>query len=290
MLNREYADRLVQASAPGYRNRQPAYRALEFNRTARELTASGYDFFYVGSSYPPMAANRLSVSDTTNPVSREFEAMWIRMTAIVPAIRLTCRLTGCARNSSPFEAEDAGDTEARLATLSAYAKRAGPKFVMAHLLLPHGPFRFGPECEHRPAVWTVGAAAVSDSVARKLYVEQVQCTNRKLLSLVDEIQSASADSAVIILQADHGHGRFPGDMPRDLSDTSADQVRERFDVFAAYAGPGEIADSLAAQRTPVNVLRALFRVLWGFDEPPLEDLFYWSNTDRPLDLVPVVVE
>ena len=60
-------------------------------------------------------------------------------------------------------------------------------------------------------------------------------------------------------------------MPRDLDDSSADQVAERFDVFAAYAGPGGIADSLAAQRTPVNVFRALFRVQWGFDEPPLED-------------------
>lgn len=290
MLNRDYVDDLVAASAPGYRNRQPAYRALEFNRTAMELTASGYDFYYVGSSYPPMAANRLSASGTTNSVSREFEAMWIRMTAIVPVIRLKCRLTGCARDSSPFEAEDARDTEARLATLTSSASHPGPKFVLAHLLLPHGPYRFGPGCEHRPPAWTVGAAAVSDSVARRLYVEQVQCTNQKLLSLVDEIQEASADSAVIILQADHGHGRFPGDMPRDLRDTSTDQVKERFDVFAAYAGAGGIADSLAAQRTPVNVLRALFRVQWGFDEPPLEDRFYWSNTDRPLDLIPVVIE
>jgi hypothetical protein len=130
-----------------------------------------------------------------------------------------------------------------------------------------------------------------------LYIEQVRCTNRKLLSFVDEIRASSADSAVIILQADHGHGRFLGDMPPDLNDASVDQneasvdqVAERFDVFAAYAGPGGIADSLAAQRTPVNVFRALFRAQWGFDEPPLEDRFFWSNTDRPLDLVPVVVE
>lgn len=290
MLNRDYLDELASASAPGYRNRQPAYRALEFNRTALELKASGYDFFYVGSSYPPMASNRLSAADSINSISREFEAMWINMTVVVPLIRTRCRLPGCARSASPFEAEDARDTEARLASLVGLVGHPGPKFVLAHLLLPHGPYRFGSDCTHRPPAWTVGAAAVSDSEARNFYVEQVQCTNRKLLHLVDAIQDASADSAVIILQADHGHGRFAGDMPRDLRDTSADQVKERFDVFAAYAGPDGIADSLAAQRTPVNVLRTLFRVQWGFEEPPLEDRFFWSDTDRPLDLIPVAVE
>ena len=95
MLNRDYADSLVANSAPGYRDRQPAYRALEFNRTVLELKASGYDFIYIGSSYPPMAVNRLSESAAGNDASREFESLWIRMTAIMPVIRTKCRLLGC---------------------------------------------------------------------------------------------------------------------------------------------------------------------------------------------------
>ena len=290
MLNREHAEALAAAAAPAYRDRRPAYRALEFNRTVVDLKSFGYRFVYIGSSYPPMAVNRLSDAGTGDAISREFESTWTRMTALVPAVRMKCRLLGCARQSAPFEAEDAVGTEGRLSALAAAAELPGPKFVMAHLLLPHGPFRFGPTCEHRSPVWTAGPSPAPDSVVRPAYVDQVICTNLKLLDLIDRIRATSGDSTLIILQSDHGYGRFPGGMPPDLEAAAADQISERFDVFAAYAGPGDVADSMAAYRTPINVFRTAFRVLWGLDEPPLPDLHYWSGTRQPMLLIGVDVD
>ena len=86
------------------------------------------------------------------------------------------------------------------------------------------------------------------------------------------------------------YGRFAGGMPPELEAVTADQVRERFDVFSAYAGPGYVADSLAAYRTPVNLFRTLFRVLWAADEPPLEDRHYWSGTRRSMLLTEVALD
>ena len=290
MLNREHARALAAASAPAYRDRRAAYRALEFNRTVMDLKSFGYQFVYIGSSYPPMAINRLSDTGTGDVVSREFESMWTRMTAIFPAVRAKCRLLGCPLPSTPFEAEDASGTEQRLGALVAATDLPGPKFVMAHLLLPHGPFRFGPTCEHRPPVWTAGPSPSPDSVVLPAYVDQVVCTNKKMLDLVDRMRAASGDSALIILQSDHGYGRFPAGIPSDLEAAAADQVAERFDVFAAYAGPGAVADSIAAYRTPINLFRTVFRVLWGFDEAPLPDLYYWSGPSQPMLLKGVAVD
>lgn len=290
MLNRRYADDLVQLSAPDFTDRRPAYKALEFNQTIIDLKHMGYEFVYVGSSYPPMADNRLSDTRNGSRISHEFESAWTRLTIVDPAIRVYCAVLSCKQSGMPFAAENAAATELQFRILKSAVSRPGPKFVYAHLLLPHGPFRFGPACEHRLSAWTTGSNAVTDSTAKRLFIDQVECTNRKLLELVDAIHEGSGDSAVILLQADHGHGRFAGGMPPELEAATADQVRERFDVFSAYAGPGYVADSLAAYRTPVNLFRTLFRVLWGADEPPLEDRHYWSGTRRSMLLTEVALD
>ena len=290
IMNRRYADDLVESAAPGYRDRRPAYRALEFNQTAIDLKHLGYEFVYVGSSFPPMADNRLSDTRSSTGISREFEAVWSHMTIIVPVLRAHCRLTSCPLRGRPFAAENAADTERQLDVLRASFSRASPKFVYAHLLLPHGPLRFGPACEHNAPIWTTKFDGIADTTTNRLFIDQVKCTNRKLLELVDSIREESGDSSVILLQADHGYARFPAGIPSEFESAAADQIRERFDVFAAYAGPGSLADSLAAYRTPVNLFRTLFRLLWDADEPPLADRHYWSGTSQPMLLTEVAVD
>ncbi len=290
MMNRRYADDLIQVAGPDFSDRRPAHKALEFNQTIIDLKYLGYNFVYVGSSYPPMADNQLSNTRTGVDISREFESVWVRMTILDPIMRTICGVSLCKQPGIPFAAESAARTERQLGTLKSTVLRPGPKFVYAHLLLPHGPFRFGPLCERRPSRWTTGSDAVADTTANRLYIDQVECTNRKLLELVDAIRVESGDSAVILLQADHGYARFAGGMPPEFEVASADQVAERFDVFAAYAGPGSLADSLAAYQTPVNLFRTVFRVLWDVDEPPLADRHYWSGTRQPMLLTEVVLD
>jgi hypothetical protein len=141
-----------------------------------------------------------------------------------------------------------------------------------------------------PSRGTVDSAtSESDSILRELYIDQLRCTNKKLLDVIDRIRSTSPES-VIILQSDHGHGRFVNWVPIALEKASAEQIRERFDVFAAYSGPAAIGDSIATFQTPVNVFRTLFRVLWDIDEPPLADRYYWSDGERSLTLKEVSLD
>lgn len=190
----------------------------------------------------------------------------------------------------PFEPDDARGTEARIEYLRRLVGRPGPKFIFAHWLLPHGPYRFGPDCAPREPRWTVGDHAIEEGATlRKLYVDQLICTNAKLESLIDMIEEQPGPAPVIILQADHGNGRFIQGMPPDLADATRSQVDERFDAFGTYSGPAGVGDSLAAQKSPVNIFRALFRVMWGVDEPPLEDRHYWSDREQPLRLTPVTL-
>ena len=285
MLNRRYFDELVSPAMVRMRDKYGYYNRMEFNSTIFDLKKLGYEFYYVGSSYPPLASNRLADVQYSRRPSREFEKLWLRTTALPPILQL-CALWGlCTMRSVPFSPESASGTEARIQYLVDLIPRRERKFVFAHWLLPHGPFRFDSKCDHRTPRWTVGVDPIeSDSLLRRLYVDQLQCTNRRILEVVDRIRRDGPRDAVIILQADHGYGRFVADKPTDLALATEEQVRERFDVFAAYAGPGSLGDSLAAQRTPVNVFRTLFRVLWGVDEPPLDDRFYWSDGSGSLHL------
>lgn len=284
MLNRRYADDVARAAAPAFRDRDPAYRALEFNQTVSDLKSFGYAFHYVGSSYPPMARNRNAEHSQKSLLASEFETVWMSKTLVLPVAAVYCVPRGCGARAI-FASEDAEGTERRIADFLAAAEQSSPKFVYLHLMLPHRPFRFSPNCTHRPPVWEV-----EDEEIRRLYLDQLGCTNRLVLGIVDGLRAAADAEAVILLQADHGFGRFGARGPQRLSESRPDQVIERFDAFAAYAAPGDIADSLALVETPVNLFRTLFRVLWNADEPPLSDRQYWSDVGRPLDLFEVDVD
>jgi hypothetical protein len=290
MLNRDYYERLTPP-ASDYPPRAAYNTRMERNRTAIDLLRLGYRFHYAGSSYPPLSTNRLANEQFEVNPSKEFEQVYFQSTLLPPLYDLCMLLGECRPPELPFKAESAADSDRRIEYLLSRIEEPGPKFVYAHWLLPHGPYRFDANCDPTPSRWTVGKdLLVEDSTAQRLYIGQLECTNVQLLRVVDAVQSLGRNEAVIILQSDHGNGRFPGDMPKALSRSTTDQVTERFDIFAAYYGPGSLADSLAAAKSPINTMRALFRVLWGVNEPPLRNRYFWSEGEQPLHLVELMPE
>jgi hypothetical protein len=159
-----------------------------------------------------------------------------------------------------------------------------PVFVLAHLSLPHEPFLYHADCSHRDLYWPVGAGVLGDQEADRGYLDQIQCANRKLATLVDSIVARSRRPPVILLQADHGHGRI-GHLPPTPDKVSAYQLRERMSAFAAYLLPGIPDDVVGDSVTPVNVVRLVLREYLGADLPPLEDASYWGLEERPFDAV-----
>ena len=140
-----------------------------------------------------------------------------------------------------------------------------PKFVFAHLVIPHDPHDIGPEGEYIHG-W--------DSSTREGYYEGYIRQAAYLEKILPEVTAAilanSPTPPIIIIQGDHG----PWDY-RDLSD--------RLAILNAYYLPGG-SDALYATITPVNTFRVIFNAYFGGDFKLLEDHSYFSISADPFNL------
>jgi hypothetical protein len=164
---------------------------------------------------------------------------------------------------------------------------AGPKFVFAHILLPHPPFVFdaqGRPVYHDRPFTLMDGSAFSGSTGEYLqrYPDQVAFLNRELLRIVDQITANDARSSVIILQADHGSG-----VGLDWTSEARSDLDERSSILNAYRFPPGDQPTIYETISPVNTFRILFNHYFGTKLSRLEDRSYYSTWDRPFDLVEI---
>ena len=147
-----------------------------------------------------------------------------------------------------------------LDTLDEIAFIDGPKFVFAHLLIPHGPFVFDAEGN-----FTTEPRSLVES-----YNAQVTYLNNRLLESLEMIINNSERPVVIILQGDHGG---PG----------TQLTYDRMKILNAYYLP-EGLDRLYPSISPVNSFRIVFDTYFGTEFGQLEDLSYYSDSDNFFDV------
>lgn len=135
----------------------------------------------------------------------------------------------------------------------------GPKFVFAHLLIPHGPFVFDAE----------GNFLAENPDLIDAYVEQVKYTNQRLIEALAQILAESDQPPVIILQGDHGG---PG----------TQEGFDRMKILNAYYLP-EGEELLYPSISPVNSFRLVFDTYLGTDYRLIEDLSYYSTSENFFD-------
>ena len=87
-----------------------------------------------------------------------------------------------------------------LQTIKAVLKEAEikskkPKFVYAHLIMPHGPYTYNKD----------GKPMNLNLSKDEQYIEYLQYTNKEILKLVDGILQRSDKPPVILFMSDHGH-------------------------------------------------------------------------------------
>ena len=145
----------------------------------------------------------------------------------------------------------------------------GDLFVFAHLVIPHPPYRFGPNGE-----WLDGRPANLQTA----YIGQVIFINREILEVIDEILAKSETPPIIVIQGDHGP-------PPQLSPSSA----QKMPILNAYYLPGVDVDKvLYSSISPVNTFRVILNSYFGQDLSLLEDISYYAPPEDPdaLELVP----
>jgi len=130
-----------------------------------------------------------------------------------------------------------------------------PKFVYAHLIIPHVPYIFGPNGEFN------GGENLSDVPG---YPDQVQYIDSRIPEIVQEIISRSKTPPVIIIQGDHGFYETGG-------------VQKRMPILNAYYLPGTNSNKLLYPTiTPVNTFRVIFNTYFNGHFDLLPDQNYYS--------------
>jgi hypothetical protein len=278
MLNFDYLQNLPHDAT--------LYHLIENNRLAGFLKRQGYRFVFFPTGFRITWQNRNADLQLPPPreVRDEFAAVW-QNTTLLPEISAgVCALIGCTAGRFLVTAQAATLMDWKFERLKDLAGGETPTFALAHLSLPHEPFLYNADCSHRDLYWPVGAGVLGDREADRGYLDQIQCANRKLTALVDSIIARSRRPVVILLQADHGHGRI-GHLPPSSDKLMPYQLRERMSTFAAYLLPGVPSGAVSDSVTPVNAIRLVLRQYLGADLPPLEDASYWGLEERPSDLV-----
>jgi hypothetical protein len=153
-----------------------------------------------------------------------------------------------------------------------------PRLTLAHVILPHPPFLLDQACSRSdPALGRPFATPDVSSIdgRRELYVAQLQCTNRLLISSLQEVIARRPDT-VVMLTADHGSAttRIAG---AGQSWTDAG-IEERMNILGAYRLP-QCEETVYPTITPVNGTRVITNCALGTSLALHQDRHLWVPPD-----------
>jgi hypothetical protein len=229
--------------------------------------ATGFSFTEITDANEYLAPPNPSL---LSPDVQPFESLWFKTTLLRALFDTHPPFLSTMLNylSFPHSAHVARE-EYLLDTLPQLAKQGGPKFVFAHVVIPHVPLVFRAD----------GSITKDDRYFREMfdqpastdylidgYKNQVEFIDQRMLSIVDTILKNSAQPPVIIIQGDHGllyYNHFP--------------------ILNAYYLPDGGSKALYSTITPVNSFRVVFNQYFGAHLPLLPDNSFTSTYTRPYD-------
>lgn len=242
----------------------------------------GYRVFAFATTFP--ATRTIANADVeVRPSSRRaapFGETWWVNSPLASWTLSGCHGDSCEqRGAAPYPLETLHDTEWKLKIVQSLSDSAGPVIAFVHLLSPHEPYVFNADCSPSVPWWPLTDQGAEFDQIGVAYATQVKCLDRMLLRTVRTLVKRPGVRPVIILQADHGHGRISVDPLRGFTLTekelTPDQLGERLGIFAAYLFPG--ADTAVYNDiSPVNVMPLVLRSLFGTVVPPQPDRSFWS--------------
>lgn len=135
-----------------------------------------------------------------------------------------------------------------------------PYVVFSHIVSPHQPYRFEPDCSFRGRAdsgTTLGVGHLPEH--RALYADQASCLMQQLESTMAELVEADP-SAIILLQADHGPAFEADQETLQWDDTS---VRERLGIFRMTRLPDHCRSVDPQAQSLVNTPELILSCLRG---------------------------
>ncbi len=194
------------------------------NLVSKILKSQGYKIINIPSVWGDIPKNNFADIDYYSVWPKRFFANLLeRMSIISPFVYL---YIGYNSRNVFFD---------QLKTIENHIKDFAPKFIFAHILMPHAPFVFDVDGGNtNPSDW------LDDN---KLYLGQLKFINKKIDILIDKILQQSKKPPIIILQADHGlnAGIMFSDYSK-INDADKNKLIKSFGILSAVYYPEQCGD------------------------------------------------
>jgi len=197
-LNMSYLQFLTDILGDQQADQANVYRQLlQDNQLARFLKSQGYKYVLFGSSWDPF--QKKGIADENYNLLADFDEfhLYIYERTLLNAIRGIIEKKQLFTGTERFN-KISLNLDYRLHRINRQKNQPQPLFVFGHFLLPHPPYVFSPECDS----YTLSTSSQQDYESG--YLNEIQCANRVMRSLISEIQSGSDRPVVIIFQSDEG--------------------------------------------------------------------------------------
>jgi hypothetical protein len=262
-------DDIVKEIGPDSGVHAPVHERISHSRVAAFLQKQGYEYVHLGSWFGPTRESEVADRSLAPEAEVDFASTLFELSI----------LHGVLTEVSPhsgFVSTHAAAAEYQLEQLEALVREPGPKFVVAHVLLPHDPYVFLEDGTFSPGEAT--------------FETQLAFTNARLAELVTSLlDRPEGERPIVILQADEGpypaqYEAHPDDF--DWSAATEAEVAEKFGILTAMYLPGPEGEApLPATMSPVNTFREVLGRYFEADLPVLPDRSFASTQARPYDMV-----
>ena len=271
-LNMRYLDELTQTIGPNSGDRTPAQAMFKDHAVGEFLKGEGYRYYQLGTWFGPTRSIPIADENLALGATSEFETV-LNDTTVMPAID---RVLGRTTPELTFFDRHREGTLFELRQLTRVSTAPGPKFVFAHILLPHDPYVFRAD-----GSFLTEAQAKAETNERTLYAGQLAYANTQIKSIVDNLLAGpEATRPIVIIEGDEGPLACRS---VDCVGTSANYLRIRLGNLVAMYLPGadvQLPDTFSS----VNTFRTVFRTYFGADLPELPDRSYtWPDNDHIYD-------
>ena len=278
-LNMDYLPELrSEMQAQGFTNSDDVWILLKQSKVRNLLKSMGYKTvaFESGFEWTRLRDADIYLQYTGVPyemqVFQPFEAMLIRSTALLIWSDTTYKslpaYTHTVFATTKFGFEDHINRQLYiLDQLPRIPSIPGPKFIFAHILIPHPPFVFtengevqnNPDFYSREGFWPIDKQHTDEG-----YIDEIKFINSRMSEILGTIISNSSVPPVIVLMGDHGS-------------IFADHILN----LEAYLLPGDGQPPLYPSITPVNSFRVIFDRYFGANYTLLPDISYVDNKPIP---------
>ena len=251
------------------------YRSVADSQPLRAMRRAGYKFVAIASD-ENVSFESLGVDQRTFP-RREYLNLLVSHSPF--AFLKSARLALGSRNAQGRKWHPASILWALDEVESEAASGASPKFVFAHIMLPHMPFYFDADGRvqrrYLEEPWVLDHQPMEK--LKRAYLDQVAFLEKRMMRLADRIKpGANGLSPIVLFQGDHGP-RWP---ERGETEYTGYESRSeawaisQFSALNMVRAPREVTARLNTMSSPSNSFIAVVNSIFSSNIEPMPDKSY----------------